>query len=589
MKKASTGSTGGRPMIMARRGVVSSGHYLATEAGLSILRRGGNAADAAAAAGFALTVLKPHQNGIGGEVPTLVYSAAESKVHAVSGHGIAPAEATPERFAEMGVAKVPGDGFLPATVPPAPATWMLLLERFGSMRLAEVLAPAVELAADGFGMYDALARAIAGSAEKFAEQWPTSAETFCPGGEPPAVGELWRNPDWAKTFGLLIAADEGQADRLAGLKAAADVFYRGEIARRIVEFCRATEVLDASGRAHAGLLAEADLAGFAAHVEEPVTTNYRGVDVFKCGPWTQGPVLLQHLNLLEQFDVAALGHNSAEYIHTVVECMKLSYADREFYYGDPKFVDVPLGRLLSKAYAAERAKLVDAAAASMQLRPGGREPIDAADVLDVNAAVAAEANPPGGDTTTLAVIDAEGNMVSATPRGGWLMASPVIPGMGFPLGTRGQMFSLVAGHPNCLEPGKRPRSTLTPSIATRDGRPYMSFGSPGGDCQDQWALQAFLNVVEFGMCLQEAVEAPTVWSSHFPNSFYPRTARPGVLNVDSRIGSDIRDALAALGHKIESPGPWSGGNTCAAAIDPATGLRHAAASPHLDPAYAAGY
>jgi len=577
-------------MIMAPRAVVSSGHYLATEAGLSILRAGGNAADAAAATGFALTVLKPHQNGIGGECPMLVYSADERKVHALSGHGTAPAAATIEKFAELGVTTIiPGDGFLPAVVPPAPASWMLLLERFGTMRLAQALAPAVKIAAEGFGMYDSLAKSIKGAAKRFRAEWPTSKATFCPGRGTPKPGDRWANPDWAATFQLLIDADEAESDRIAGLRAAADVFYRGEIARRIVEFASGFECMDASGRAHTALLTLDDFAGYAPCVEEPVTTSYRGLDVFKCGPWTQGPVLLQHLNLLENFELAKMGHNSADYLHTLVECMKLSYADREFYYGDQNFADVPLDRLLSKPYAAERAKLVDPAAADMMLRPGGFDPVSPTSVTDVNAAFTGGANPADGDTTKLEVIDGDGNMVSATVSGGWLMSSPVIPGMGFPLGTRGQMFSLVAGHPNCLQPGKRPRSSLTPSIATAGGAPAMSFGSPGGDSQDQWALQSFLNVVEFGMDLQAAVEAPTVWSFHFPSSFYPRDARPGVLACDTRIAKSVRDALAARGHKIETPGPWSGCNTCFAAIDPDTNLRHAAASPHLDPAYAAGY
>ncbi|KKL57124.1 hypothetical protein LCGC14_2238560, partial [marine sediment metagenome] len=341
--------------------------------------------------------------------------------------------------------------------------------------------------------------------------------------------------------------------------------------------------------AHSGLLTVEDFSAFRASVEEPVVTDYRGITVHKCGPWTQGPVLLQSLNLIEQFDVRSMRRNSADYIHTVVECMKLAYADREFYYGDPKFVPVPLDRLLGKDYAAERARLVDPAVASMQLRPGGREPISAEGIADVNAAVDASPNPPHGDTTKLEVIDKAGNMVSATPSGGWLTASPVIPQMGFPLGTRGQMFSLVEGHPNCLAPGKRPRSTLTPSLATREGRPMLSFGSPGGDSQDQWALQFLLNVVEFGMSLQQAVEAPTFWSRHWPDSFYPRSARPGALMIETRVAKRVRDELAGRGHKVEAPGAWAGGNTLAAAIDSGTGILSAAASPRLDPAYAGGF
>ena len=589
MSETTTGSRGGRPMVMSGRGVVSSGHYLATEIGIDVLRRGGNAADAAAAVGFALTVLKPHQNGIGGEVPTLVYSADEGKVWAVSGHGVAPRAATIETFRGHGLEIIPGDGFLPAIVPPAAASWILLLRRLGTMRLAEALRPAAELAAEGFPMYGALHNSIANQAERFRTEWPSSAAVFLPSDSPPPIGALWQQPDWAATFQRLVDADGQHRDREDGLRAAHDEFYRGEIAKRIVEFARSSPVRDASGQAHAALLTREDFAEFEPRLEEPVTTTYRGLSVFKCSSWTQGPVLLQALNLLENFDLAGLGHNSANYVHTVVECMKLAYADREFYYGDPAFVDVPFERLLSKKYARERSGLVDPEAASLELRPGGRPSIRAECVTDVNEAFASAAGAEDGDTTKLEVIDKAGNMVSATPSGGWLMSSPVVPGLGFPLGTRGQMFSLVKGHPNCLEPGKRPRSTLTPSLATKDGQPFMVFGSPGGDCQDQWALQFFLNVVEFGLSLQEAVEAPTFWSTHFPSSFYPRSCQPGALHVESRVAESVREALAARGHIVHVAGDWAGGNTLAASIDPDSGVRAAAASPRLEPAYAGGW
>jgi gamma-glutamyltranspeptidase/glutathione hydrolase len=483
----------------------------------------------------------------------------------------------------LGLEVIPGDGFLPALVPPAPATWILLLERFGTMRLADVLTPAIQLAAEGFPMYDSLHGSIAASADRFRQEWPSSARKFLPDGEPPPIGTIWRQPDWAETFQKLLEAEAGESDRVRGLWAAHDRFYRGDIAATLVDFCRSTPVRDASGEAHTGLLSREDLARFAARLEEPLTTSYRGVEVYKCSSWTQGPVLLQGLNLLEGFDLRSRGHNSADYIHTVVECMKLAYADREFYYGDPAFVAVPWDRLLSKEYARERRALIDAARASLELRPGGWPAVRAESVQEVNAAFAAAA---GGDTTKLEVIDAAGNMVSATPSGGWLMSSPVVPGLGFPLGTRGQMFSLVPGHPNSLAPGKRPRTTLTPSLALRGGQPYLAFGSPGGDSQDQWALQFLLNVVEFGMSLQEAVEAPTFTSEHWPSSFYPRRARPGVLHLEGRVPPEVRDDLASRGHLVQVAGDWSGGNTLAAAFDPETGVLSAAASPRLDPAYA---
>ena len=591
MKSTSTGSSGGRPVVMGSHGVVAAGHYLAAEAAMTMLRRGGNAMDAAAAAGFALHVTLPHQNGLAGEVPMLVYSAADQQVHAISGHGVAPAAATIESFRAMGLEVIPGDGLLPAIVPPAVASWILLLRRFGTMRLSEVLAPAIELAGAGLPMYDALHQSISAHAERFTREWPSSSACFLADGQPPAVGTLWRQADLASTLRQLSDADGRFDDRDDGLRAAHDEFYRGPIAQRIAEFCRSTSVMDASGQAHAGLLTAEDMAGFEPRVAPPVKTSYRGLEVYKCGPWTQGPAMLQALNLLEGFDLAAMGHNSADYVHTVVECVKLAFADREFYYGDPAFVDVPLDRLLGKDYADRRRGLVDPAAASMELRPGDRPAIKAESVTGVEKAIAARggAGPAGGDTTSLQVADAAGNMVSAVPSGGWLTASPVVPGLGFPLGTRGQMFSLTPGHPNCLAPGKRPRTTLTPTLAGAPARPWLAFNSPGGDCQDQWGLQFLLNVIDFGMSLQQAVEAPTFWTGHFPSSFYPRTAEPGSLHVESRLSQAVRDELARRGHRVEVKPAWAGGNVMAASIDRDSGVLSAAASPRYNPAYAAGW
>ena len=588
--RVSTNYRGGRPMIMATRGVVAAGHYLAAEAGLHILRRGGNAMDAAAAMGFALGVLEPHQNGIGGEVPVLVYDASAGRVHAVSGHGVAPAAATIERYRQLGVEDIiPGDGFLGAVVPPVVDTWVTVLRRFGTMRLADVLTPAMELAENGFPMGSGLHGSIAAQAEKFGKEWPSSAAKFLPGGEPPAVGSVWRQPELAATLRKLIEAESAHQDRDAGLEAARDRFYKGEIAEAIVEFAGSTPVKDASGKEHTALFTMDDFAGFSARVENAVSVSYKGVEVHKCSSWTQGPVLCQALRLLEGFPLAQMGHNSADYVHTVIECMKLAYADREFYYGDPEFVDVPFDRLLSEEYAEERRKLVDVKRASMELRPGGYEPVRAAKVGDLLRAFADDRgrSHAGGDTTKLEAADGDGNMVSATPSGGWLMSSPVVPGVGLPLGTRGQMFSLVAGHPNSLQPGKRPRTSLTPSLATRDGKACLAFGSPGGDCQDQWALQFFLNVVEFGMSLQEAAEAPTFFSSHFPSSFYPRTAQPGVMSVEGRIPDKVRIELQNRGHVVRVTGDWSSQNVLAVMSE--GGVLRAAASPRLESGYAMGW
>ncbi|MGH7145579.1 MAG: gamma-glutamyltransferase family protein [Planctomycetota bacterium] len=604
MQPTNTGSRGGRPQILATHAVVTSGHYLASNIGLDILKKGGNAFDAAAAVGFALTVLKPHQCGFGGEAPVLFRAAGESSVHALSGHGVAPAAATLEYFQSLDLDRIPGDGFLGAVVPPVPATWLALLERHGSLRLKEILLPVADLAQDGFPMYDSLHAAIAQHAARFREQWPSSAKKFLPHGAVPPIGTVFKQPDLAATFRRLIVADQDAGtDRIAGLRAAHDRFYRGDIARHIVDFARTTPVRDASGRAHTALLTAADFAGCEAHFEAPLAVDWHGWTVHKCSSWTQGPVFLQTLRLLEGCDLKKLGHNSADYLHTLIEALKLAFADREFFYGDPAHVAVPFDRLLSSEYAAERRRLIDPARASLDQRPGRGAPFRAQTVLEANAAYTraagsgrATAGPTAdaetdrhGDTTKLEVADQAGNLVSATPSGGWLMSSPVVPGYGFPLGTRGQMFSLEKGHPNCVAPGKRPRTTLTTAIARHEDGRFMSFGSPGGEGQEVWGLQFFLNVVEFGMSLQQAIEAPTVAPIHWPSSFYPRGCEPGGVNVEDRIDPAVRAELTRRGHLLHVLGPFSGGNTLAALIDPVAGVLHAAASPRLDPAYAIGW
>lgn len=569
-----------RPVIMGTHGVAAAGHYLAAQAGLRMLLQGGTAVDAGVAMGFALAVLKPHANGIAGEAPIVLYSADSGRAFAVNGHGVAPEQATIERFRGMGIELIPGDGFLPAVVPATVDSYITALAVFGTLPLEAAIAPALELARDGFPMYESLRGAIDANLPRWKEQYPTTVEVFAPGGAPPAVGDIFRQPDWAATFSTLVDAERKAArgGRLAALRAARDVFYRGEIAREIVRFARNTELLDASGEAHSPLLTEDDFARYSGRVEDPICADYRGLTVHKCSTWCQGAVLLQQLKLLEGFDLAAMGHNSADYIHTVIECAKLSFADRNAYYGDPDFVEVPLARLLSSAYADERRKLVDAARASLEDRPGG----------DVTVArrepTPADRDPHwptthGGDTTQCEAIDRWGNMISITPSGGWFMSSPVIPGLGFPLGTRGQMFELDPEHPNCLEPGKRPRSTLTPSLVTTDGRPWMTFGTPGGDCQDQWTLDAFLAHVDFGMDLQAAVDAPNFHSSHFRNSFYPRDAKPGHMVAEGRIPESVRKELEKRGHTVEVVGDWQNGSVLAIRFDADTGLISGAASP----------
>ena len=574
-----------RPVIMGTFGVVTTGHYLATAIGMRVLENGGNAIDAGVAAGFALNMLKPQSNGIGGESPILIHRAGADGPQpvAVNGQGIAPKRATIDWFRAQNLDLIPGDGFLPATVPGAFGAWVTSLLRYGRLSLKETLGPVVDMAREGFPMYPELHRSIGNHAEKFRTRWPTSAEAFLSNGAVPEIGSIWRQPDWARTFQKAIDVEmqEQHRGREAALRAALDYFYRGEVAAKAAAFASNTEVLDASGEPHRGLIAEEDFAAFRTKVEQPVTVNYRGLDVYKCGPWCQGPVFLQQLTLLEQYDLAALGHNSPDYVHTVVEAAKLAFADRETYYGDPAFAHVPLDRLLDKGYAEQRSTLIDPAVASPDLRPGDLPP-SALEAQPGDPAVYAY------DTTHLDVIDAEGNMFSATPSGGWLPSSPVIEGLGFPLGTRGQMFSLDPAHPNALMPGKRPRTTLTPSLAMKDGRPHMVFGTPGGDMQDQWTLQFFLNVVDFGMGLQEAVDAPTFHSMHFPSSFYPRAAYPKRLVMEGRIPEETRTELAARGHEIVVGGDWAHGQVTGVRFDPDTGVIEGAASPRTMVPYAVG-
>ena len=574
-----------RPVIMGTFGVVTTGHYLATAIGMRVLENGGNAIDAGVAAGFALNMLKPQSNGIGGESPILIHRAGADGPQpvAVNGQGIAPKRATIDWFRAQNLDLIPGDGFLPATVPGAFGAWVTSLLRYGRLSLKETLGPVVDMAREGFPMYPELHRSIGNHAEKFRTRWPTSAEAFLSNGAVPEIGSIWRQPDWARTFQKAIDVEmqEQHRGREAALRAALDYFYRGEVAAKAAAFASNTEVLDASGEPHRGLIAEEDFAAFRTKVERPVTVNYRGLDVYKCGPWCQGPVFLQQLTLLEQYDLAALGHNSPDYVHTVVEAAKLAFADRETYYGDPAFVNVPLDRLLSKEYAAERSALIDPAVASPELRPGGVPPTTL-ETLPGDPSYYAY------DTTHLDVIDAEGNMFTATPSGGWLPSSPVVAGLGFPLGTRGQMFSLDPDHPNALMPGKRPRTTLTPSLAMKDGRPHMVFGTPGGDMQDQWTLQFFLNVVDFGMGLQEAVDAPTFHSMHFPSSFYPRAAYPKRLVMEGRIPEETRTELEARGHEIIVGGDWAHGQVTGVRFDPDSGVIEGAASPRTMVPYAVG-
>jgi gamma-glutamyltranspeptidase / glutathione hydrolase len=557
-----------RPELRGTFGMVASTHWLASAAGMAVLERGGNAFDAAVAAGFALQVVEPHLNGPGGDLPAILYDAQHDEVVVVCGQGPAPQAATIDAFRQRGVDLIPGTGLLPAVVPGAFGGWLLMLERYGTWRLADVLEFAIGFAEHGFPVIPSITRIIGSVEEVFRNEWPSSAEVFLPAPQP---GTLFRSPGVAATY-TRILEESGDGARDQQIARARDAWYRGFVA----------EAVDGFVREHDGLLTAADMSAWEATLEQPVSLDYRGHTVFKTGPWGQGPVFLQQLALLEGFDLADA--SPAELVHTVVECAKLAFADREAWYGDPDFADVPLDLLLSKGYADERRALVGDSA-SAELRPGGDDPRLASPVL---GAVVTGAGEPtrAGDTCHVDVADRWGNLVSATPSGGWLWSSPVVPKLGFPLGTRAQMFWLEEGLPNSLEPRKRPRTTLSPSLAFRGGEPYVAFGTPGGDQQDQWSLNFFLRHVDGGLNLQEALDAPSFDTNHFPSSFYPRESKPRQIEVEARFGHDVARELRERGHDVVVTGDWSLGRVSAVARE--NGLLKGAANPRGMQGYAVG-
>jgi gamma-glutamyltranspeptidase/glutathione hydrolase len=561
--------------------MVASTHWLASAAGMRLLEAGGNAFDAAAAAGFVLQVVEPHLNGPGGDLPIVLYTAERDEVVVVCGQGTAPAAATIERYRELGLELVPGTGFLAACVPGAFGAWLLMLREFGTARLRDVLEPAIAYAKDGHPVLPRVAETVASLAEYFEREWPTSAALW---GGASGPWRLFRNPTLATTYERLLSEAESRRGREAEIDAALDAWYGGFVAEAIESFAW-NELMDSSCRRHRGLLTANDLATWRPTLEAPVALDYQGWTAFKTGPWGQGPVFLQQLALLDGFDLAGMGYGSAEFVHTVVECAKLAFADREAWYGDPAFGDVPLDRLLSREYAAERRGLVGAEA-SGELRPGlerARLPSFASNTLLLASGLG---EPTRGDTCHVDVADRSGNVVSATPSGGWLSSSPVIPDLGFPLGTRAQMFSLEPGLPNSLAPRKRPRTTLSPSLARKDGR-VVAFGTPGGDQQDQWSLTFFLNLVHFEDDLQAAIDAPMFHTNHFPSSFFPREARPRHVEAEARLGDEVIGELRARGHDVEATGDWSLGRLSAAVRGP-DGVLRAAANARGMQGYAVG-
>jgi len=583
-------SSATRPTVAGYGGAVSAGHHLATQIGAQMLADGGNAADAACAMGFALQVLEPTQNGPAGEAPILYYCAGEDRTYAISGQGTAPATASLDAMRKLGIDVIPADGYLPATVPAALDAWCQLLERFGTKQLGDVTAPARGLAQRGFPMYRFLKVILDAIAVRFRDEWPTSAAVYTPVRK---LGEAQTNPALAAFFADLAAAErDAGGSRESGIRAARDFFYRGRPAEQIERFA-ATPIRDASGRSHPALLTAHDLASYRGSIEEPTSAEYRGARFWKLPPWSQGPVLLQQLRLLEGFDLSAMGRGSADALHTWIEVAKLAFADRETCYADPRFAKVPLAELLSPAYTDARRALVDPARASLELRPGvGRVPDGWAKSMGADGTWGDGDDPPDptepqalaaavgrGDTTHLDACDRFGNLVSATPSGGWIPTSPVIPELGFPLGTRGQMFCLDPEHPNALAPAKRPRTTLSPGLAQLpDGR-RLAFGTPGGDQQDQWPVPLLLDLVDFGVHdLQESIDAPTLHIEHMPSSFFPHFAQPGVVMAESRVDPQVLSELTSRGHRMKKSGAWHHGRVLAVTHDSESGLCEAAAS-----------
>jgi gamma-glutamyltranspeptidase/glutathione hydrolase len=587
-----------RPEIQGNFGVVATTHWIASSVGMSMLERGGNAFDAAVAAGFVLQVVEPHLVGPGGDLPAIVYSAARGKVEVICAQGPAPAGATIERYRSEGLSLIPGDGLLATVIPGAFDGWMLLLRDYGSMRLRDVLEPAIHYCEVGHPVLARVSDTIKGMADFFRDEWPSSYETWLPGGVAPEPQANVRNPVLAQTWRRILAEAETAGSREAQIEKARDAFYRGFVAEAIDGYLAKAEVMDSSGMRHRGVLRADDLATWSASVENPLTYDYHGWTVAKTGPWGQGPVLLQSLALLKGFDIAAMDPAGEEFVHVVTEAMKLAFADREIYYGDPNFCDAPIDRLLADGYAAERRHLIGPNAAT-ELLPGRLPGFEAQ--LDATMRMLGEVSGEGavyeptmshlsqkrGDTVHIDAIDRHGNMISVTPSGGWLQSSPTVPGLGFCLNSRAQMFWLEPGLPTSLAPGKRPRTTLSPSLALFEGKPRLVFGTPGGDQQDQWQLSFFLRHVHHHDNLQQAIDAPLFHTSHFPGSFHPRTREAASLTAEENFAPKVLEALRRRGHRLTVAEPWSVGRLTAAARNP-DGLLRAAATPRLMQAYAVG-
>jgi len=556
------------PRVFGRKGAVAAEHYSAALAGIEILQQGGNAVDAACAAALVEGVVNPHMHTIGGELPMLISVPESARVVCINGNMMAPGKATPAAFRDLGHSAIPGEGVLAAGVPGALGAIVEVLSRFGRLRFEDVSARAIDLAKNGFPAHSGLIRmhksGIADNFDKFLG-WRGTATVYLPDGRIPKEGALIRNPALADMFSQLVRAERAAKDRISGLGAVFDGFYRGEIAEQIVRFVKDK----------GGLLELSDFHRFAIPVENSVHVNFAGAEVHKCGPWNQGPALLQSLTILKQFDLRSLGHNTADYIHIVLEAIKLAFADREQYYGDPDQIAVPMEALLSDDYGAARAKLIENRS-NAEIRPG--DPLRSAALLPAGERLGGAAW--GAGTVHVDAMDTEGFTAAFTPSGGWIRSSEVIPALGFPLSMRlSNCYLEPAHHPNVVAPFKRPRTTISPSLAMKDGKPWMAFGSMGGDQQDQWQLQFLLNRIVFGMSLQEAIEAPKFSSEHFPGFFAPHDFFLNRVRLEPGIGTSVFEELRDRGHDLDIAPAWSEGFLCAAERNLESGVLEAGCDP----------
>ena len=605
-----------RPEITGTHGVVASTHWLASQTAMGVLERGGNAFDAAVAGGFVLQVVEPHLNGPGGEAPILLWSERERRMLSICGQGPAPAAASADAFRALGLQQVPGIGLLPATVPGAFAAWLTMLRDHGTWSLAEVLAPALGYARDGFPLIPRAVQAIMAVQDLFRQQWTSSADVWLPDGQVPTPGALFRLPALAATYERIIRTAEGLAQtRSAVIDAAIQTWYRGFVAKEIDQYYRTEKVQDGTGERHSGLLRFEDLERWTPVVEAPLTLDFGRYTLAKCGFWSQGPALLQQIGMLRHADLQQHAPHTAGFVHRIAEAAKLALADRLAWYGTaPGASRVDQLALLSDDYLRQRWEGVGERAAQ-QLQPGapgghlprlpdldvGRRSLLTADIRFGIGEPTFAALPPVsewlerelfvGDTCHIDVIDRHGNMVAATPSGGWLSSSPAIPALGFSINTRLQMTWLDEGLPNTVTPGVPPCTTLSPSLALRDGEPYMVFGTPGGDQQDQWSAAFFLRHAVHGMNLQEAIDAPAWHVDHFPSSFWPRQTILNRLSMESRFDAAVIDELRAAGHDVRVGDPWSEGrmSACSRSRDSQGRLvLRAAANPRGMQGYAVG-